>query len=133
CAVRGHGRRARLRRRLTRAGVARRRLREHMGMPAAVDAHVARTWIERIRGGATERVRDELAVEEPLEIRVDGEPLAVTMRTPGDDEDLAAGFLAGEGLIGGPGDIEAVGPSEDLALNVVEVRTRSGLRRDPSA
>jgi FdhD protein len=44
-------------------------------------------------------VEDEVAVEEPLEICVDGEPLAVTMRTPGHDEELAAGFLFGEGLI----------------------------------
>jgi FdhD protein len=42
---------------------------------------------------------DLLAVEEPLEIRVDGEPLTVTMRTPGDDIDLAAGFLFTEGLL----------------------------------
>ena len=42
---------------------------------------------------------DAVAVEEPLEIRVDGEPLAVTMRTPGHDEELALGFLFGEGLI----------------------------------
>ena len=47
---------------------------------------------------------DFVAVEEPLEIRVDGEPLAVTMRTPGDDEELALGFLYGEGLIDGPRD-----------------------------
>ena len=46
-------------------------------------------------------IADEVAVEEPLEIRVDGEPLAVTMRTPGHDEELAAGFLHGEGLIAG--------------------------------
>src|SRR3954447_11979675 len=76
---------------------------------------------------------DEVAVEEPLEIRVDGDPLAVTMRTPGEDEELAVGFLAGEGLIGGPAHIESVGPTEDLAANVVEVRTTNGLRRDPSA
>ena len=44
---------------------------------------------------------DAVAVEEPLEIRVDGEPLAVTMRTPGHDEELALGFLYGEGLIDG--------------------------------
>jgi FdhD protein len=62
--------------------------------------------------------RDEVAVEEPLEIRVDGEPLAVTMRTPGHDEELALGFLHGEGLIDGP---RPVGPSRDLAANVVEV------------
>src|SRR5438105_11501654 len=63
-------------------------------------------------------VRDEVAVEEPLEIRVDGEAIAVTMRTPGHDEELAAGFLYGEGLIGGP---REVGPTGDLAANTVEV------------
>ena len=73
-----------------------------------VDRHVAHDWIERIRKGTRERTRDELAVEEPLEIRVDGAALAVTMRTPGEDEELAVGFLAGEGLIAGPDDI-AVG------------------------
>ena len=46
---------------------------------------------------------DLLAVEEPLEIRVGGQPLAVTMRTPGHDIDLAAGFLATEGVIGSAG------------------------------
>ena len=101
-------------------------------MPAAVERHVAREWIDRVRGGTRERTRDELAVEEPLEIRVDGAALAVTMRTPGEDEDLAAGFLAGEGLIAGPDDIASVGPADDLAANVVDVRTRAGLRRDPS-
>src|SRR6266513_3230287 len=101
-------------------------------MATGFDPHVAAASIEKLKDGAGERVRDELAVEEPLEIRVDGEPLAVTMRTPGEDEELAAGFLAGEGLIGGPADVESVGPTADLAANVVEVRTRSGLRRDPS-
>jgi FdhD protein len=70
--------------------------------------------------------RDVVAVEEPLEIRVDGEPLSVTMRTPGNDEELALGFLCGEGLIDGP---REAGPSEDLAANVVEVA--GALRRDP--
>src|SRR5688572_13963172 len=42
---------------------------------------------------------DAVAVEEPLEIRVDGHSVAVTMRTPGNDEELALGFLHGEGLI----------------------------------
>jgi FdhD protein len=102
-------------------------------MPAAVERHVARQSIERVHDGSRERDRDDLAVEEPLEIRVDGNPLAVTMRTPGEDEELAAGFLAGEGLIAGPDDIDSVGPSADLAANVIEVRTRAGLRRDPAA
>jgi FdhD protein len=70
--------------------------------------------------------RDAVAVEEPLEIRVDGEPLSVTMRTPGNDEELALGFLYGEGLIDGP---REAGPSEDLAANLVEVA--GPLRRDP--
>ena len=102
-------------------------------MDAAFDRHVARAAIERVRGAERRDDRDELAVEEPLEIRVDGEPLAVTMRTPGEDEALAVGFLAGEGLIAGPDDVAEVGPAADLAANVVEVRTRRGLRRDPSA
>ena len=73
-------------------------------------------------------VRDEVAVEEPLEIRVDGAPLAVTMRTPGHDEELALGFLHGEGLIDGP---HAAGLTEDLAANVIEVA--GPLLRDPGA
>ena len=72
-------------------------------------------------------VEDVVAVEEPLEIRVDGEALAVTMRTPGHDEELALGFLYGEGLIDGP---RTAGLTEDFANNIVEV---SGpLTRDPS-
>jgi FdhD protein len=63
-------------------------------------------------------ISDQVAIEEPLEIRVDGEPLAVTMRTPGHDEELALGFLYGEGLIDG---IRAVGPTADLAANTIEV------------
>jgi FdhD protein len=69
---------------------------------------------------------DEVAVEEPLEIRVDGRPLAVTMRTPGNDEELALGFLHGEGLIDAP---REVGPSPDLAANTVDVA--GPLLRDP--
>ena len=61
---------------------------------------------------------DAVAVEEPLEIRVDGQPLAVTMRTPGHDEELALGFLYGEGLIDGP---REAGLTPDLAANTIEV------------
>jgi FdhD protein len=64
-------------------------------------------------------VRDEVAVEEPLELRVDGAALAVTMRTPGHDEELALGFLYGEGLIDGP---RTAGLTEDFAANVIEVQ-----------
>jgi FdhD protein len=73
-----------------------------------------------------EGFRDEVAVEEPLEIRVGGEPLAVTMRTPGHDEELAIGFLFGEGLVDGP---RRVGLTEELAANAVEVE--GPLLRDP--
>jgi FdhD protein len=69
---------------------------------------------------------DEVAVEEPLEIRVDGTPLVVTMRTPGHDEELALGFLYGEGLIHEP---RQAGLTEDFAANTVEIR--GPLARDP--
>ncbi len=96
-------------------------------MARSFDRHVGAAEIDRVGAtGTSEGVRDELAVEEPLEIRVDGEPLAVTMRTPGEDEELAVGFLAGEGLIEGPDDIVAAGPTEDFAANVVEVRDSLG-------
>ncbi len=72
--------------------------------------------------------RDEVAVEEPLEIRVDGAPLVVTMRTPGHDEELALGFLYGEGLVDGP---RRVGLTDDLAANTIEVD--GPLTRDPGA
>ena len=71
-------------------------------------------------------VDDEVAVEEPLEIRVDGRPLAITMRTPGNDEELALGFLLGEGLIA---EAREAGPPEDLAANAIEVA--GPLLRDP--
>ena len=52
--------------------------------------------------------QDLVVVEEPLEIRVGGKPLVVTMRTPGHDEELAAGFLFGEGVITDPAQIGSV-------------------------
>jgi FdhD protein len=69
---------------------------------------------------------DQVAIEEPLEIRVGGEPLAVTMRTPGNDDELALGFLYSEGLIKEPHDAE---PTADFAANIIEVSGE--LRRDP--
>ncbi len=71
---------------------------------------------------------DVVAVEEPLEIRVDGSAMAVTMRTPGHDEELALGFLYGEGLIV---EAPAVGLTDDFAANTVEVA--GPLAREPSA
>jgi FdhD protein len=73
---------------------------------------------------------DAVAVEEPLEIRVDGAPLAVTMRTPGHDDELALGFLFGEGLIDADA-ARAAGPTADLAANTVAVA--GPLTREPGA
>ncbi|HWE96295.1 MAG TPA: formate dehydrogenase accessory sulfurtransferase FdhD [Tepidisphaeraceae bacterium] len=61
--------------------------------------------IWRYEAGALESAHDELAEEEPLEIRVKNRAVSVTMRTPGHDEELAAGFLLTEGIVGGPADI----------------------------
>lgn len=55
--------------------------------------------------GTVETVRDALAVEEPLEIRLGNDPFVVTMRTPGHDEDLAVGFLVTEGILQSPSGI----------------------------
>ena len=63
--------------------------------------------------------RDEVAVEEPLEIRVDNAPLVVSMRTPGHDEELALGFLYGEGLIK---EAHHAGLTDDFAANIIEVQ-----------
>src|SRR5213592_3229282 len=60
--------------------------------------------------------QDQVAVEEPLEIRIGGQPVAITMRTPGHDEELALGFCLTEGLR----PIGAALPG-DLAANTVEV------------
>ena len=73
-------------------------------------------------------VDDQVAIEDPLEIRVDGSPLVVTMRTPGNDEELALGFLYGEGLIDAA---RPAGPTADFAGNTVEVE--GPLTRDPGA
>jgi FdhD protein len=68
----------------------------------------------RLPAGATER--DGVAVEEPLELRIGGVPVAVTMRTPGHDEELALGFALTEGLRP-----TGARPPDDLAANAVEV------------
>ncbi len=61
-----------------------------------------------LRQPAGLRQDDLVVTEEPLEIRVEGQPLAVTMRTPGHDQELAAGFLYSEGVIDGPDDLAAL-------------------------
>ena len=65
----------------------------------------ARRRVLRIRGGSREHRADSLAVEEPLEVRVGGRTLTVTMRTPGEDYDLIAGYLLAEGVVGAAADL----------------------------
>jgi FdhD protein len=70
--------------------------------------------VVRLPDGRNER--DRVAVEEPLEIRIAGEPVAVTMRTPGHDEELGLGFCISEGMAP-----SAARMPDDLAANTVEV------------
>jgi FdhD protein len=78
---------------------------------------VARRRLTRVDDGREVGQVDTIAVEEPLEIRVDGGAVAVTMRTPGDDLDLALGFLTTEGA--------EVATATACADNVVDVTVRS--------
>src|SRR3954466_12165404 len=77
----------------------------------------------RYENGAVTTAPDDLAPEEPLEIRVRGRAVSVTMRTPGHDDELAMGFLLPDGIIHGAGDVlrvEPCGRNEDgNLLNVV--------------
>ena len=78
--------------------------------------------------------QDDLAAEEPLEIRIGGRPLTVTMRTPGDDFELAAGFLFTEGIIDAPKQIAAIREAAGAKItergNIVEVELAPDVRLD---
>lgn len=105
---------------------------------------VRKVRVTRFRDAEPKRQRDALAVEEPLEIRLSWveegakrmEPLAVTMRTPGHDFELVAGFLHGEGVISGAGSIHELsyctGP-EEQEYNVVEAKLAAGTMFDPES
>lgn len=84
--------------------------------------------ITRITTGASDRgATDEVAVEEPLELRVEGRPVAVTMRTPGHDDELAVGFLLTEGVIANAADLLEVNQCPATAGqegNIVDVLLR---------
>ena len=92
------------------------------------DRRSHRAGVLKYGDAAGERVDDQLAAEEPLEIRIDGRPLTVVMRTPGHDRDLALGFLFGEGIIRTPADVARVtvppnGEHPDLE-NVIDLELR---------
>ncbi|MFD7294038.1 formate dehydrogenase accessory sulfurtransferase FdhD [Streptomyces sp. NPDC059897] len=92
-----------------------------------------RRKVLRIRDGHVSTRPDTLVAEEPLEIRLNGKPLAITMRTPGDDFPLAAGFLVSEGVLATDADLQNIvycaGATEDGSntYNVVDVRTTPGV------
>jgi len=92
--------------------------------------------IERTDGGERPFL-DDLAVEEPLEIRIGTDPATITMRTPGDDFALVAGFLYSEGLIVDRHDVSRIsfgrGRDDTPSGNVVTVTLRPGLRPDLGA
>lgn len=93
-------------------------------MPEAVTSRE----VARFREGL-ERVDDLIVVEEPMEIRLDGTSLAVVMRTPGDDRDLALGFAITEGIVADPADILDVVDMGEGRWNLI---TASGVTVDPA-
>ena len=86
--------------------------------------------IRRKENGEHECVTDEVAVEEPLEIRIGGEAVATTMRTPGNDEELAAGFLLSEGIVRNRADLLSLSPS---AENIISVELGPNAKFAPAA
>ena len=89
-------------------------------MSKAPPYSAAQVDVTRLPAGETER--DAVAVEEPLEIRVNGKAVAVTMRTPGHDEELALGFCLTEGIAP-----RAASLPDDLAANTVDVEADGAL------
>jgi FdhD protein len=92
-----------------------------------------RRAVERVSSSGRRRRVDALAAEEPLELRVNGKALAVTMRTPGQDVELAHGFLLSEGVIGSAEDVsiarfcEGTGPDGMNTYNVLDVALADGV------
>jgi FdhD protein len=88
--------------------------------------------IQRFRDGTpTGAQADEVALEEPLEIRVEGEPLAIAMRTPGQDEELAAGWVLSEGIVTAASEIAAIVPrpgGDSARAAMVDVMLGDGSR-----
>lgn len=98
-------------------------------------AGIRRLRCTRRQDGAFVERDDEVAVEEPLEIRLAGDTFAVTMRTPGHDAELVAGLLLAEGLIGSRRDLGSMAhcgrPGEEGYGNVLEVTPTPGSAFDP--
>src|ERR1700685_3680543 len=88
------------------------------------------TQVMEWQDGESRRVEDYLAAEEPLEMRAGRFSLGVTLRTPGDDEELVAGFLFTEGIVSRPEDLMALHKTSDTApqKNLVRVTLGPGVR-----
>lgn len=84
--------------------------------------------LTRHGAGSARQIEDRVAVEEPMEIRLDGHPVAVLMRTPGYDEELATGFLITEGILENPQQIRKIEPRPEE--NRVLVFLRDGVEVD---
>jgi FdhD protein len=91
--------------------------------------------IRRKEDGDHECVTDEVAIEEPLEIRIGPQAIAVTMRTPGHDEELAAGFLLSEGIVRTRGDLRTIAPCTIPASrgNVINIELAPTTKFTPAA
>jgi FdhD protein len=91
--------------------------------------------IRRKADGSYESATDEVAVEEPLEIRIANEAIAVTMRTPGNDDELAAGFLLSEGIVRKRTDLREITPcaSPGSFGNVLNVTLGAKANYNPAA
>src|SRR5438128_2149516 len=85
--------------------------------------------IRRRDDGELEYQPDDLTIEEPLEIRVGGTTVATTMRTPGNDEELAVGFLVGEGVVRNAEEISGISRPEQAinARNIICVEFSGAL------
>ena len=86
----------------------------------------SRTGVPVIRSGAPGSGVDQVVVEEPLEVRLDGERVVVMMRTPGEDEALAAGFLRSESILCDRTDLVAIESVKSDESVWIDVRTRPG-------
>lgn len=86
---------------------------------------IDRRLVVSVRDGVTTRRTDSLAGEEPMEVRVNGTAVSVTMRTPGNDFELALGFCLTEGVVDDPAEVRTIRyclGDEDQEYNVVDVR-----------
>lgn len=99
------------------------------------DRHILHSVVRVVGAEKTSQQEDAIAIEEPLEIRVAGEPVATTMRTPGEDRALALGFLFGEGIVSNVTEIGRIVHCGRLGTeafeNTIDVSPAPGVVLDP--